>query len=68
MSTIILAAHRGIDPLLTVRQTVVLPLHQWAILERVEGNDPSSTDWQPVVIPLYDTRVIFGGATRNRTE
>ena len=41
----------GIDPVLRVPQTRVLPLHQdGKILEHREGIEPSSPGWKPGII------------------
>ena len=55
-----MALSTGIDPVLRVPQTRVLPLHQdGRILERSRRIELLASDWKSEVLPLYELRKEF---------
>ena len=57
--TLHMVAEEGFEPSQTESESVVLPLHNSAILVAEEGFEPSQTESESVVLPLHNSAMFF---------
>ena len=57
--TLHMVAEEGFEPSQTESESVVLPLHNSAILVAEEGFEPSQTESESVVLPLHNSAMSF---------